>query len=293
MNNIFTSITITLGVVVLCAACGSTSGTSASSTSSTSSTCSLTDKTTQTSTVTSGCYLLDRDTSSCQQSRIDQGLSGYWLKFSCRVTLTKTTSGSSSVVVAQADGQPDYKSNYFATTNACYEAYTGATQNPNLIVAQSYEMQFPVSQSTTSQSMGLGIVGLAVNGVPVFSNVAAPGDDIYTEVLTFDKCRAHPQTSGQYHYHSEPYAISYDDSNFIGVMRDGYPIYGRKDSDGSYPTLDAAGGHTTVTVDSPSTAVYHYHVNEQTSTNSGTLGQTQWFITTGTYHGAPSTCSGC
>ncbi|OJT27457.1 hypothetical protein BO221_05675 [Archangium sp. Cb G35] len=93
--------------------------------------------------------------------------------------------------------------------------------------------------------------------------------------------------------HSEPYAISYDDARFIGVMRDGYPIYGRKDADGSAPTLDSAGGHTGVTADSPTTPVYHYHVHEQTSTSSGTLGQKQWFITTGTYRGAPGGCTGC
>ncbi len=76
-------------------------------------------------------------------------------------------------------------------------------------------------------------------------------------------------------------------------MRDGYPIYGRKDSDGSLPTLDGAGGHTSVTPDSPSTAVYHYHVNEQTSTTAGTAGQKQWFLTTGTYHGTPAACAAC
>ena len=75
-------------------------------------------------------------------------------------------------------------------------------------------------------------------------------------------------------------------------MRDGYPIYGRKDPDGSLPTLDPYGGHTGVTLESPSTPVYHYHVNEQTSTNPGTLGQKQWFLTTGTFRGTPGTCSG-
>src|SRR4051812_39198947 len=54
----------------------------------------------------------------------------------------------------------------------------------------------------------------------------------------------HPQGTGIYHYHSEPYALSYDDGNFIGVMRDGYAIYGRKDADGTYPTVDMYGGHT-------------------------------------------------
>ncbi len=137
------------------------------------------------------------------------------------------------------------------------------------------------------------VVGLAVNGVPIFSNFAAPGDDIYVEAKSFDRCGGHPQMTGAYHYHGEPYAISYDDDHLIGVMRDGYPVYGRKDPGGAAPTLDAAGGHTGLTPDSPSTPVYHYHLNQQTSTTAGTAGQMQWFLTTGTYHGAPAGCGSC
>ena len=51
-----------------------------------------------------------------------------------------------------------------------------------------------------------------------------------------------------------------------------------------------------VTKGRPPTAprpVYHYHVNEQTSTARGTLGEKQFFLTKGSYHGAPSTCTGC
>jgi len=257
-------------------------------------TCTLAANTAETSTVSpSGCHVLTRDTSACEAERKAQGLSGYWLQFSCRVSLSSTTTNSVKVVRAQADGQPDYKSFYFSTTNACYEAYSGSIRNPNSIAAHSYIIDFPVAQDMASQPMRGAIVGLALNGVPIFGNYAAPGDDIYTEAKTFDRCGAHPQNTGIYHYHSEPYALSYNDARFIGVMRDGYPIYGRKDADGSAPTLDSAGGHTGVTADSPTTPVYHYHVNEQTSTNSGTLGQKQWFLTTGTYRGTPGGCNAC
>jgi hypothetical protein len=129
--------------------------------------------------------------------------------------------------------------------------------------------------------------------VPIFGNFAAPGDDIFNEALTFDRCAGHPQQTGMYHYHSEPTSITQDDASLIGVMRDGYPIYGRKDADGTYPTLDDDGGHTGVTAQSPSTPVYHYHVNEQTSTGSRTAGQKQWFITKGRFHSAPAACGGC
>ena len=237
----------------------------------------------------SGCARLTRDTSGCEAARIAAGLSGTWLKFSCRVALSK----SASVVTAISDGQPDTRSNYFATTNACWESYTAAVQNPNLIGVSAYSLSFPITPTATAEAMRGGVVGLALNGVTIFGNFAGPGDDIFNEAATFDRCGAHPQQSGTYHYHGEPYAISYDDSRFIGVMRDAYPIYGRKDPDGSTPTLDSAGGHTGVTEDSPNVGVYHYHLNEQTSVGPRTAGQKQYFLTKGTYHGTPGACTGC
>jgi hypothetical protein len=279
-----------LAFLALVAGCGGGGG--GDTTGGGTTTCTLTEDTSPSGVQSpDGCDLLVRDTSACDASRTAQGLSGYWLKFSCRVTLTSTAAG----VVAVADGLPDYASNYFETSDPCWESYTGATQNPNTIATQALSITFPASPNTTSQSMGTtAIVGLAINGVPIFGNFAAPGDDIFEEAETFDRCGAHPQQAGKYHYHSEPYSITYDDSNFVGVMRDGYPIYGRRDPDGSVPSdLDAFGGHTGFTLDSPAVAVYHYHVNEQTSTNPGTLGQKQWFLTTGTWRGTPGACTGC
>lgn len=257
--------------------------------------CALADDTTPTAEVNAaGCHVLDRDTSACADARTAQGLTGFWLHFSCRVLLTSTTEGGKPVVKAEADGQPDYASNYFSSSDPCHEAYPGGMQNPNQIVAKTRVIALPLSSDMSSQKMMSAIVGVALNGVPIFGDFAAPGDDIYKEAKTFDRCAGHPQMSGTYHYHSEPAALSNDDDRFIGVMRDGYPIYGRKDQDGSYPaSLDQAGGHSGVTADSGGAAVYHYHVNEQTSTNPGTAGQKQWFITTGTYRGTPATCAAC
>ncbi len=69
--------------------------------------------------------------------------------------------------------------------------------------------------------------------------------------------------------------------------------FGRKDPDGTLPTLDGSGGHTGVTVDSPTAPVYHYHTNEQTSTTAGTAGQKSWFLTKDRYHSTPAPCSTC
>ena len=249
--------------------------------------CALTANTSITSNQMNGCPVLARDTSACQSARTAAGLSGAWLKFSCRVSLSMQTSGGASYVQASADSEPDYKSNYFATTDPCYTPYAPEFPDPNLISSQSLIIKAPTSPTTTSSTMGLGPVGIAVNGVAIFDNQAAPGDDIFTEAKSFDRCGGHPAPGGEYHYHGEPYAISYDDANLIGVLKDGYFVYGRRDLDGSLPTgLDAHGGHVAATADS-ATPVYHYHLTEQTSTSSGTAGQMQWFLTTGTYEGTP------
>lgn len=251
--------------------------------------CLLTANTTEGTTKnTFGCAVVARDTSSCEAERTAQGLSGYWLKFSCRVTLTK----SGNNVVIETDSQPDTKSQYFASSDACYEAFsvTGRKTNPNSIAAKSIKVTVPMAgaKAATNSSVSGATIGLAISGVSIFGNFAAPGDNIYDEAETFDKCEGHPEKTGNYHYHSEPTAISQSDAAFVGVMRDGIPVYGRLDADGSTPTLDTAGGHSGTTVDSPSTPVYHYHVNLQTD---GT--DTAYFISKGFYAGTVGACTGC
>lgn len=269
-----------LAVVGLVVACSEDSSTTASS-------CTLDDNTVATSTTNAyGCAVVTRDTSSCRSSREAQGLSGFWLKFSCRVTLT--VQGGN--VIIQADGQPDHTSNYFETSNACYEALNidGRRQNPNTLAEQNFSVTVPSTPAGGGGAMSLGVVGIAVNGVAIFSNAAAPGDNIYDEVQTFDKCEGHPAGT-TYHYHIEPPSITSNDSTFIGVMRDGNPVYGRTDQGGGLTTgLDANGGHSGPTVDSGGSSVYHYHVNLQTD---GT--DSAYFITSGTFTNDAGTCTGC
>ncbi|MNK01138.1 hypothetical protein D3C87_189320 [compost metagenome] len=143
-------------------------------------------------------------------------------------------------------------------------------------------------------SMPGGVVGVAVNGAAIYSNAAAPGDSIYDEVATFDRCEGHPDMKGFYHYHTEPPAITSTDSELIGVMRDGVPVYGIMDMGGVTPVgLDAEGGHTGVTPDSGGASVYHYHAHLQTEAAPGA--RTAYFITSGKFKNAfaPGDCTGC
>ncbi len=260
-------------------------GGDAGSDTSTSNTCPLSKNTTVVST-NAGCALLARDATSCQSARQAAGLTGFWLAFSCRVSL----SADATNVTVKADSQPDYASNYFNGTS-CYTASSG-TPNPNHLAPQAITMIVPKTPTDATANQTLGVVGVAANGVAIFDNQAAPNDDIYLEVATFDACQGHPTPTSLYHYHTEPYALTYDDSRFVGVLRDGYPVYGRRDGDGTVPALDVSGGHTSATPDS-ATPIYHYHVNQQTSTNPKSSGQSAWFITTGNYHGQPGGCLGC
>lgn len=253
--------------------------------------CSYLANTTETSNEnTYGCYTLDRDTSSCEDDRTAQGLSGFWLNFSCRVTLTV----SGSDVTIAFDSQPDYKSYYWEDDSSCYEDADLSDRSEGFfkIEAQTISMTVPMSASTNDQDSSVigGVIGVAASGVSIYGNTAAPGDNIYEEVATFDLCDAHTDGTGRYHHHTEPTPMSYLDDRFIGVFMDGYPIYGRYeyDTETAPSDLDDYGGHTGLTPDSTSTPVYHYHVNYQTD---GT--DNAYFISAGTMNGTLGTCSGC
>ena len=74
--------------------------------------------------------------------------------------------------------------------------------------------------------------------------------------LDYNGAHTGPQS---YHYHLEPDAWSHDDSQLIGIMSDGFYLYGRKCvSTETYPTdLDANNGHTHTTQHSCSPE-YHF-----------------------------------
>ena len=122
-----------------------------------------------------------------------------------------------------------------------------------------------------------------------FDNEAAPGDSIYDEIVSFDDCEGYPANM-TCHYHAEPTSITQSNSSassFVGVLKDGIPVYGRT-LETSSPTLDSEGGQTYSTEDS-SVSLYHYHVHYQTDGGSNSA----YFITSGTYKGPEGTCSGC
>jgi hypothetical protein len=167
-------------------------------------------------------------------------------------------------VVLKSNGVPDHKSPYWGSGNAMYEApQAGMVPNPNLIVSQSLTLRVPSSPAVagTTSDTPLGPIGMAVNGVPLFNQYAAGRSPLNGEIISFDRYNGHPQNSGQYHYHFEPLWLTTSNgaSSLIGVLLDGFPVYGPKDPDGTTPSnLDACNGHTHATADAPA-GIYHYH----------------------------------
>jgi hypothetical protein len=290
--------------------CGGSSSLSGSTTSSQALNANETNVSAVTTAYNGTCEKVTRDTTSCQSAREALGLSGNWLSFSCNVQLglatsslaSTTTYSSATYVSVTIVDLPDYTSNYFSTSgdydftangttiagsyDSMYSAYTTTFPDPSSIESQSVVMYIPINPTYSgSQTMSGGIVGVSINGIGIYDNLANDTDDIFAESGSFDQCQGHP-ANGQYHYHSEPYSISYNDNNLIGVMRDGYFIYGRQDHDGTIPgstsalesagtssTLYKYGGHTGADPITNSGSTFHYHLTEWEGCYDETLGQ--------------------
>lgn len=251
------------------------------------------------------CDKVTRDVSSCKAAREALGLTGDWLSFSCAVELSLADASKSAVtsyasatyVVLKSVGLPDHLSNYYPTSgnytftsnsksytgtySSMYSAYTTTYPNPNTLSQQSYTAYIPINPVATSHAtMAMGAVGFAIDGSALFSTLAANTDNIFAEAGSFDKCQGHPEQLGQYHYHTEPYTISYQDTNLIGVMRDGYFVYGRYDNGGtteldvSSKTSDAYiyGGHTGTAPTTGTGSRFHYHATKHYGCYHRTIG---------------------
>ena len=178
-------------------------------------------------------------------------------------------------VVIECEGIPDHKSPYYDHTaweNEKYEAYAGSNtgyhQNPNKIGVQNFTFRIPLNpaEDVVHSATPMGPIGVALNGVAIFNQYAAPGDDLAEEINTFDHYNGHPTGTDTYHYHIEPtYLTSILGANaLIGFLLDGFPVYGPME-DGALITnedLDAYHGHTHATAEFPA-GIYHYHITSE------------------------------
>ena len=181
-----------------------------------------------------------------------------------------TISTSGNTIVLQSNGTPDHVSPYWGVGHALYEEQLpGKTLNPGLIASQNYIMTITTnpSEASTKEATVLGPIGMALNGVPIYNDREGGNVPVDANVLgSFDR--------------ADKLLEEY------GFLRDGFPIYARKDMDGTYPTnLDVNGGHVGTTADF-STPVYHYHAS-----NTAYLGSVYYILKAGSYHGTKGTFS--
>ncbi len=201
---------------------------------------------------------------------------------------TVTISTADNSIVLKSNGMPEHVSPYWGVGNALYETQiAGGTLNPGTIKTQNYAMTIPISpaEASTKEVTTLGPIGMALNGVPIYNDREGGNVPVDANVLgSFDRAGAHPGPGNTYHYHCTGDFTGNDNANLIGFLRDGFPIYARKDNDGNYPTnLDANGGHVGTTADF-STPIYHYHAS-----NTAYLGSRFYILKAGSYHGSKGT----
>lgn len=176
-------------------------------------------------------------------------------------------------ITIESNGLPNHTSPYWPTTNSLYIDPVVASvseMSPGQIREGSYTMTVPLDPQLASQSTatGLGAIGIAVSGVPIFNDEEGPNVALSATVASgFDYAGGHNGPTG-YHYHLEAQdvdvntSVSVDDDQLIGMMEDGFLLYGRKCHEtGDYPAdLDESGGHIGATQHSDGRAFYHYHV---------------------------------
>ncbi|MDX1957804.1 MAG: YHYH protein [Leptospiraceae bacterium] len=209
--------------------------------------------------------------------------------FACVKAYTSTESGV-AYYVFETEAVPPHKSPYWGTSSSNWEAMpSGNTQQISNFNSQSYK--FKIRQTPTTASGGSAsapgvAAGVAINGVVFFFGQASPGNSLSAELSTFDSAQGHPDGGfKRYHYHALPKYITSYETRLLGIMSDGYPIYGNKEEDGTtpsttsttgstnqYPALSAnTYGHTHSTKDFPN-GTFHYHVtNWDSSVNIPSL----------------------
>ncbi|UAL42402.1 YHYH protein [Shewanella inventionis] len=177
---------------------------------------------------------------------------------------------SGSKVVIETNGLPNHTSPYWSSGHELHVEPTVtsyAQMAPgnidDFVGTYTLTVDNSPTKATSTSATGLGAIGIAVSGSVIYNDEEGPGvplDDAATS-LDFNGAHTGPQS---YHYHLEPISFSDDDSNLVGVIADGFFLYGRMcNSTGTYPTdLDASGGHTSITQFAQE-AEYHYHIQNE------------------------------
>ncbi len=187
--------------------------------------------------------------------------------------------------VIETNGLPNHKTVYWGVGHELYQEEPSVQLTPSIIpnfngaATLSVSANPKLAGSTTSTS--LGAIGIAISGAFIYNDQEGNGP-LDQAAVSLDYTGAHIGP-GQYHYHLEPKAWTNDDEKLVGIMADGFFLYGRKcNSTGDHPTdLDESGGHTSITQHT-SEEEYHYHIENELYLNQ------YYLLFAGKYQGAPS-----
>ncbi len=184
-----------------------------------------------------------------------------------------TVSFDGDEITIESNGLPNHTSPYWDPGNSLYidpVVADAAQMSPGRIDEQSYTLMVPAApeKASSASATGLGAIGISISGAPIFNDEEGPNNSLSENVASgFDYAGAHMGPTG-YHYHleaadvAENTVLSFDDEKLVGILQDGFLIYGRKcNATGDYPEdLDASGGHTSSTQHSDGAEFYHYHI---------------------------------
>ena len=98
--------------------------------------------------------------------------------------------GEKNITITSTN-EPDHKSMYYESGNPLYEEYSEPEneyfkKNPNTIAAMNYTFTIPrfPEAALNNESTPFGPMGVSINSVVFYNQVAAPGDDILEELNT-------------------------------------------------------------------------------------------------------------
>lgn len=203
---------------------------------------------------------LDGDEVVIESNGLPNHTSPYWSNTTARSAIDPM--GNTLETPAASEDHPLF----VAPTATTYEAMAPGNIDD---FSGSYTLRIPVSPelANTSSSTGLGPIGMAISGAMIYNDEEGPNIPLDNAVPSLDYTAGHtgPQS---YHYHLEPKAWSDDDDKLIGIISDGFFLYGRRDyPSNEYPTdLDESGGHFGPTPHNPD-GEYHYHIQNEVFLN--------------------------
>ena len=149
-------------------------------------------------------------------------------------TATYSTSMSGSIRTITTNSLPvdSYTGTFpISTSDPAYQV----DRNPSTISAQSVSLSLPAlpSSAQNASCVGMGMIGVASNGVAIFNALDAGGRDAVAHEVQ-DICGGHPQQEGEYHYHGPSSCLPNQDKpdTLLGYALDGYGIYSNTDANG-------------------------------------------------------------